>query len=274
MAGAAARAVPVDWNFRPTSYWDSAGAIFANIKGTWRRRWLARVAAGQSEDIPAAFAGDELSDPTRTIAGRVHPQMMGGEYLPSYRPEEIEIARVELDSTTADVVSIRARPCGGRIAYRVLDEYGARFWLPRHTSRRPLTLAQLVEIIDGAVPDYDPDVSRWTGLVIPHNRESLAADWGEDPPQLRNARPDHEWIVAYEAAIGEACGFAVPSSEFYPELRTLYELRSRAFVRHHRIDLSVLAPEEGACPGAGSHRRPALPGDAWFCGNDDQGEVR
>ena len=37
---------------------------------------------------------------------------MGGEYLPGYRRNEVEIVRIELDSTTSDVISLRARPIG------------------------------------------------------------------------------------------------------------------------------------------------------------------
>jgi len=40
----------------------------------------------------------------------IHPSFMGGEYLPDYRRDEIEIARIELESTTSDVISVRARP--------------------------------------------------------------------------------------------------------------------------------------------------------------------
>jgi len=44
--------------------------------------------------------------------GAIHPSFMGGEYLPGYRRNEVEIVRIELDSTTSDVISLRARPIG------------------------------------------------------------------------------------------------------------------------------------------------------------------
>jgi len=44
--------------------------------------------------------------------GAIHPSFMGGEYLPGYRRNEVEIVRIELDSTTSDAISLRARPIG------------------------------------------------------------------------------------------------------------------------------------------------------------------
>jgi hypothetical protein len=40
---------------------------------------------------------------------------MGGEYLPNYGRQEVEIARIALASTASDVISLRARPSGSRI---------------------------------------------------------------------------------------------------------------------------------------------------------------
>jgi hypothetical protein len=48
---------------------------------------------------------------------------MGGEYLPDRRDTEVEIARINIDSTTSDVTSVYARPGKDRINYRVVDEY-------------------------------------------------------------------------------------------------------------------------------------------------------
>jgi hypothetical protein len=48
---------------------------------------------------------------------------MGGEYLPTLRKAEVEIARIALDSTTADQISIRTRRLARRIGYRIVDEY-------------------------------------------------------------------------------------------------------------------------------------------------------
>ena len=78
---------------------------------------------------------------------------MGGEYLPDYAEGEVEIARIELESTTADVISIRVKKEGERIAYLIVDEYETEFnILPTH-SDKPLTLSELVRLIDGAMEE-------------------------------------------------------------------------------------------------------------------------
>ena len=48
---------------------------------------------------------------------------MGGEYLPDSEAGEVEIVRFELESTMADVISLRARLADGKIHYRLVDEY-------------------------------------------------------------------------------------------------------------------------------------------------------
>jgi hypothetical protein len=40
---------------------------------------------------------------SRSALGRLHPSFMGGEYLPDRRDTEVEIARINIDSTTSDV---------------------------------------------------------------------------------------------------------------------------------------------------------------------------
>ena len=55
----------------------------------------------------------------------------------------MEIARIELASTTSDVISVRARPAGARILYRVRDEYETEFKLPQKSSRRPFSLERV-----------------------------------------------------------------------------------------------------------------------------------
>jgi len=64
---------------------------------------------------------ETLRDEQRRLFGSMHPSFMGVEYLPDLYEDEVEIARVELRSTTGDVISIRARPEGNGVAYRVVD---------------------------------------------------------------------------------------------------------------------------------------------------------
>ena len=73
---------------------------------------------------------------------------MGGEYLPSYEENDAEIARISLNSTTADQISIRASGYPGNIHYRVVDEYETDYQLPVSHSEDPLTLGELIQLLD------------------------------------------------------------------------------------------------------------------------------
>ena len=67
--------------------------------------------------------------------------MMGGEYLPADLEDEIEVARIELASTTGDVIQLRARPSDGRILYRAVGESwdeGSRYAVTPEESAEPL----------------------------------------------------------------------------------------------------------------------------------------
>ncbi len=58
----------------------------------------------------------------------------------------MEIARINIDSTTSDVTSVYARPGKGRIYYRVVDEYQGDSLTEKRTrsSKRPLSLGVLI----------------------------------------------------------------------------------------------------------------------------------
>ncbi|MCJ7795380.1 MAG: hypothetical protein MUQ56_01190, partial [Thermoleophilia bacterium] len=97
-------------------------------------------------EVEPGLLEDELEDPGQFDF--LGPHWMGGEYLPSYLPGETEIARITIQSVTMDVVSIRARRSGGRIFYRVVDEYQAEFDFEPRESNQPLTFAEAVELIE------------------------------------------------------------------------------------------------------------------------------
>ncbi|MEN9595414.1 MAG: hypothetical protein RLY23_1897, partial [Actinomycetota bacterium] len=134
----------IRYAFRPQSYWEDAdplSAILRNVTGENRRRMITDYwNAGRLEELDSALLRDEPDDESRMRLGRIHPSFMGGEYLPHYLVGEVEIARLCLQSTTSDVVSLRARPSPEGISYRVIDEYKGRFTLPITTSLLPLTL--------------------------------------------------------------------------------------------------------------------------------------
>ena len=176
----------IRYDFRPASYWDDTDplhAILRNVKGENRRRMILGYAAqDRLEDLDEALLKDEVDDSVRESLGRIHPSFMGGEYLPEYFPGEIEIARICLQSTTGDVISLRAYPTpSGKIGYRVVDEYEAAFTLPIPESDLPLTLRELVlQLDEGTMDDHGfPD----GGLSLGYN--NLNAESG-DVEQLRH----------------------------------------------------------------------------------------
>ena len=146
----------------------------------------------------AAPPPGRLPDAIRTAIGRIHPSLMGGLYLPEFLPNEVEIARVQLQSVTGDVISVRARPEGGRIAYRVVDEYDTEYSVAPASSTRPLTLEAIASLIENA----DPDSSAHGGLALGAVQMNVI-DGGCDPREM--------------------VGFATVTSRFYPELGAWFE---------------------------------------------------
>lgn len=201
MSSTDTRATPVstdDPAWRPATYFehfDLATRVQATVKGEARRRTAkALIARGELDAIDDQLVAPALDEEDRAAAGRVHPLLMGGEYLPDYAPREVEIARVALESTTGDVISVRAKRAGGRIHYRICDEYGTYFKCRPQTSRRPLTLAQLIRPLENAIEG---------GITVAFLDSNYSADSGAD--YLR--------------------GFVTVSSAFYPGLEPYYAAR-------------------------------------------------
>jgi hypothetical protein len=121
--------------------------LLSDIKGANRRR-IAQHALqdDQSGDIAPELLAHALEEQGRRFIGRLHPSFMGGEYLPSTRKQEVEIARITIASTTQDVTCVYARPLGKRISYRIVDEYNGDTITGRQTrtSTKPLSLGELV----------------------------------------------------------------------------------------------------------------------------------
>src|SRR5260221_14205166 len=163
--------------------------------------------ADNLDAIPDYLLNESLDDEARVSRGKIHPMFMGGEYLPDYGDCEVEIARIELKSTTYDVISLRARPIGSRIRYRLVDEYETEYRLPQQTSRRPFSLRELVRFLEFVEqPDLsDPTWSRF-GFVLSFNESCLGC--GADLRDLRDfTRLDSDYypdrVTAYSQALEE-----------------------------------------------------------------------
>jgi hypothetical protein len=215
----------IDYQFRPESYWTPARnpleAALRNVKGRNRRAMIRDYnKAGNLEELDDELLADTLGEPERRSLGRIHPSFMGGEYLPNYHRGEVEIARIELQSTTSDVISLRARPLGSRIKYRVVDEYETEHRLPQQTSARPFSLAGLVLFLD-SVERRDVNEPDWTqfGFVLSSNQCNL--DCGTDLETLRD--------------------FTRVESDYYPDLASHYALAIAEWYDARLAELSAEA---------------------------------
>jgi hypothetical protein len=195
-----------DMTFRPVSYWDTPDTIFANIKGEQRRLMLRKVAEqGDAEELQEWLLKDKLTEEERKLIGRIHPLLMGGEYLPDYEGDEVEIARVALQSTTGDVISIRARKSGGAIHYLIVDEYESQFEYSPNRTKAPLTLGELINLID----TVKNDSMEYVGLT--NTFRDMNLDAGSDPEDLVD--------------------FVTVSSPFYPQLEEHYAAEGREWLK-------------------------------------------
>jgi hypothetical protein len=190
-----------DLSFRPASYFRPQRLkdhVTSKITGHVRRR-LVKAALAAGEAVPPALLEGTLDEGTLGAVTRIHPSLLGGEFLPEHEAGEVEIARISLESTTSDQQVVRARRMGQRIRYSVHDEYDGEYinpdWRPR-SSKQPLTLGQLVKLIDSAYDVFD---------VIDMNMEG-----GAD--------------------VSSMASFVTVSSPFYPQLEGLYERGIAAYL--------------------------------------------
>jgi hypothetical protein len=200
-------AVPgIDLSFRPRTYFGPVPLethLLSRVAGQERREIVRRELAAGNFDLPPGLLACLLDDDARNAIGRIHPAFMGGEYLPPLLDDEVEIARVSLASVMTDQISVRAQRVAGGIACRIVNEYGEDgpgYVCRPDRSELPLTLGELVALIDGAQEGGGAAMS-----ALISNVES-----GADLPR---EYPD----------------FVRVSSEFYSQLRAYYEARIEAW---------------------------------------------
>lgn len=140
----------IDVFYRPTDYYwayDRGIRLASNIKGAERKALYERLLKeGDSGACDEIFMQPSLTVEQRRTAN-THPAFMGGEYLPDCDPNEVEIARITIASTTQDVTCVYARRVPGGIEYRVVDEYEGMTLDDKTTHRTigPMTLSDLVQ---------------------------------------------------------------------------------------------------------------------------------
>ena len=101
--------------------------------------------------------GSVASDGAEKASGLRPRTLYGDAFLPTQEDTEIELARVELESWTCDIISVRARLQDGRIFYSVVDEYEGQFdyTCKREVSDEPLTMAELIVLMENVEVDYE-----------------------------------------------------------------------------------------------------------------------
>lgn len=209
----------LNFEFRPDDYFDVAQAVsrpYASIKGEKRRQLAKRLHESTADpddefdDETRRFLFSEsLSEEQRFQGGQLHPQLLGGEFLSDFGDQEVEIARVILDSTTADVFSIRAEAKDGQITYRIASDYDESEMPPMRyeptMSELPLTMGELIQLIDSVEFVGEEQLGR--GLT------SAMRDQNYD---------------GHNAA--ELLNFVRVESEFYPELGAYYRGEARSWL--------------------------------------------
>jgi hypothetical protein len=188
----------IDLAFAPQSYWQLDSARLGAETNEFRRRIHAAISTGDWSKVklpPVEFG------------------LRGGDFLPGFKRFEVEIARLSLESTTWDVISIRARPSSHGIVYRVVDEYDTNYRIRPRSSRKPLTLGKLIQLIE-SMTGWEDDRSM-------------------SPPALR----DSQGFCNDERMISDLRSFVTVSSEFYPDLEPWYERDADRWVKRKLADL-------------------------------------
>jgi hypothetical protein len=198
----------INLEFRPETYWPQNPNFeqrLTRVKGETRRN-EAREFMRRSGTVSSALFREAIDDELRLVRSLIDPTLMGGEFLPNRRGRETEIARIGYKTMFSNQVSIRAsRDPSGTIKYRIVDEFGEKYRITRSKSERPLTLGQLIDMID----------------TVRHNDEIgfVKSAWSQ------NLEIGVDLITA--VTIAEV------SSAFYADLGNAYLLEAIHFIAEH-----------------------------------------
>ena len=108
-----------------------------------------------------------------------------------------------------DVISIRAQWRWGRYHYRIVDEYESTFDISRKSSNKPLTLGQLIDLLQGS---SCPDWTYPCGMV--------EGFW--------EAEREHGM-----ESLEDNVNFASIESDFYPKLSDWYDQRGEEWIARY-----------------------------------------
>lgn len=136
----------IDLDSRPDTYFDlttEEGKLLKKVKSVvLRERIQTLFREGRYAEVDELLKSPLSKDDQKALEA-FHPMYMGGNYLPDPEEDEVEIARVLLESVTRDVTSVFARRDKGGICYRLVDEYGSDW--PEIQSDKTLSLGELID---------------------------------------------------------------------------------------------------------------------------------
>lgn len=213
-----------DYAFRPESYFEidePLKRLRRSIKGETRRKLLERLVENFDNRPEDILILETLTETDRAILGCIHPSYMGGEYLPNFTPTQVEIARIVLDSTIQDVLSLRAEKSNGTASYSLVDEYEFEYTFSPSYSKKPLTFGELIELFN-SVRD------------LSNGRESI-------PNMFREFFEINDSTSSAE--IHQLSLFVDFQSEFYPELSAFYRDEALAWATEQ---VSLISLDGGA----------------------------
>lgn len=140
----------INTRYRPKSHFGPRSLekyTLGKVKGAIAREMLTEHPELDGTEILERMVSGEISPQALASLGNVHPMFLGGNFLPDATNGEIEIARIEIASTTGDVTALLARPERGKIHYRIVDEYeGETLNSPTSmVSDKPLSLGEMTD---------------------------------------------------------------------------------------------------------------------------------
>lgn len=143
----------IDLGFRPSPRvfpMTAEKLLLSRVKGTWRRDILEMaVEEDRLLEVDPFFTATSLSDEEKRARSAVHLSFLAGEYLPDFEDGEVEVARIELNSVTGDVISVRGSQTLDGFRYRIVDEYDNECLLEPNeiTVDKPLCLGELGKFV-------------------------------------------------------------------------------------------------------------------------------
>ena len=148
----------IDYEFRPKSYWDTFDdplqAILKNVKGTNRRQMIRDYwEAGRIEELFDTHLLDELGKKTGVVSARFILHSWAANTCRTTRKVRWKLPASNWNPRRQMLSAFVRRKRASESHILIVDEYETEFnILPTH-SDKPLTLSELVGLIDGATEE-------------------------------------------------------------------------------------------------------------------------